>query len=203
MAATDFIKSVFNAGFGAKQRKEDRQARDRDTERRFKLLEQMDFEPMYASDTTPTYQRTESPIARSYLESFLMGNNPMATRSTAPNAQVTKAMQQRQQNEMFGTPAQRVARQQQVQAATPWAVTTPTRPVITQQRENAQFTAKYPKLARLGITSQADFEKARDAGVFTFGPTPRTPDDVAEFDLGGDSETIARKQKTIRKALGG
>ena len=124
---------------------------EHDRAERMALINQMDFEPMYASAQVPTYQKTQSPVARSYLESFLMGNNPNATFSGAPNAGATQKAQQSQQNAMFGTPEARVARQREIDAATPWKVTPPTRTVLQNSGE-ALFAAENPILARKGFT---------------------------------------------------
>lgn len=115
------------------------------------LINKMDWEPTYASETVPTYQRTQSPVARSFIESFLMGNNPMATRSTAPNAAITKQVQQTQQNAMFGTPQERLAQQQAYQAQTPWKVQTPTKPIVGAKEEEAMHAAAHPVAEQIGL----------------------------------------------------
>ena len=124
-----FFESVFGlAGKGMEARQNSKAARE-DKADRLNLIKSLDYEPMYASDTTPTYQRSQSPVARAYLESMLMGNNPDMTFSGRPNAQHIKADQQTAQNAMFGTPAERLAQSKQIQSETPWKVTTPTRTV--------------------------------------------------------------------------
>lgn len=117
------------------------------------LINELDYEPMYASENVPTYQRSQSPVARSYLESFLMGNNPSATFSGAPNAKLTKQRQQSSQNAMFGTPEQRIAQQRQMETATPWKVTPPTRKVNPSAEPDgaADWTMQNSELASYGI----------------------------------------------------
>lgn len=114
------------------------------------ILDSIDFEPEYASTYAPTYRKVESPVAGSYLESMLMGNSPDAVRSSAPGAAVQKAMRQGAQNRMFGTPEERVARQHEIDAATPWEVKAPTRKVRTED-DPAMFAALNPRYAELGI----------------------------------------------------
>jgi hypothetical protein len=128
------------------------------------LVQAMDYEPTYASETTPTYQKTKSPIARSYLESFLAGNNPMMTFSGAPNAAVTKQRQQAAQDQMFGTMEQRVAAQRAADAETPWKVQTPTKPVITEKARAAGFQAQNPGAVKQGL-SEEQYEDLVRRGV--------------------------------------
>lgn len=136
---------------GARNAKKARQAARADKEERMRLLNSLDYTPMYASETTPTYQRTQSPVARSYLESFLSGSNPDATFSGAPNAGYQKAQAQLAQNRQYGTPDERIAAQQQINTATPWQVSTPTRSVQgTQQKALDQAT--YNKALGAGYT---------------------------------------------------
>lgn len=119
------------------------------------LLNELDFQPMYASENVPTYQRSQSPIARSYLESMLAGNNPQATFSGAPNAAATKARQQGAQDQMFGTMQERVAKQRALETDTPWwKVTTPTRQVNPNRSTEpgaANWTAENSELASRGV----------------------------------------------------
>lgn len=93
---------------------------------RLKLLDSLDWEPEYASAHVPTYQKTKSPIARSYLESMLLGQNPDMTFEGATNAKYKKAAQQRTMDNLYGTLPARAAEARAVQAETPWKVTTPT-----------------------------------------------------------------------------
>jgi hypothetical protein len=210
MAIGEVLKMGFNAWGKAKEAKENQKAAERDKERQFKVLESMDFEPVYASATTPTYQRTESPIARSYLESFLLGNNPDATFSGAPNAKATRAGQQYQQNAMFGTPEQRVARAQQIQTETPWwKVTPPTQPVVTQKMKDSSFTARYPEIAKLGIDTEEKYQKALAAGLFESASADTRPDELSPMDLFGytkdnkNQKSRKRLQSKLEEVLGG
>lgn len=146
-------------GFGKlwgqmKQSAEDRKLAEKNREQQMKMLETLDFEPMYASQNVPTFKKSESPIARSYLESFLLGNNPDATFSAAPNAKAIQASQQKQQNAWFGTPEERVARAKQVQQETPWKVTTPTRPVVGEKEKEAAMVVNQPNLSESGLNTE-------------------------------------------------
>lgn len=174
------LESAANAIAGAVAAKKNREAAEKDRKARMQMIESMDFKPMYASDTTPTFQRTESPVARSYLESFLMGTNPNATFSGAPNAQAVKANQQAMENQTFGTPQQRVQRQQQILQETPWKVTAPTQgagstatpstaatnPGQSAQSQDALWKAKNPDWAERGYT-RAELEDMKGRGFLT------------------------------------
>lgn len=118
------------------------------------LVNELDYQPMYASENVPTFQRSQSPIARSYLESVLAGNNPSSTFSGAPNAKLTKQRQQADQNRMFGTMEERVAAQRAMEQATPWKVTPPTRRVNPNRGEpgGADWIVKNTEKAGSGIT---------------------------------------------------
>ncbi len=128
------------------------------------LINELDYEPVYASQTVPTYQRSQSPVARSYIESFLMGNNPDAIMSTSPNAKINKARAQQAQNQMFGTPEERLAKQNAYFAETPWKVTAPTRSVKSTFTPEAAFTGQNADLAAVGIDKQLD-DSLRDTGT--------------------------------------
>lgn len=164
------LESILS-GFGgmvgtAVMNKKNAKAAEKNRKQGIDMIKSMDWEPMYASETVPTYQRTQSPVARSYLESFLMGNNPNATFSGAPNAKLTKARQQEAQNQMFGTPEQRVAQQRAMEAQTPWKVQTPSRPVIGQQGQDALHNAGNPTAAMdLGVSRQTYDKLVREGFI--------------------------------------
>lgn len=119
---------------------------------RLKLLDSLDWEPEYASAHVPTYQKTKSPIARSYLESLLLGQNPDATFEGATNAKYKKAAQQRTMDNLYGTLPARAAEARAVQAETPWKVTTPTESIRDRGRSDGGKLGKTlgSRLKRMG-----------------------------------------------------
>ncbi len=136
------------------------------------LINELDYEPMYASQNVPTFQRSKSPVARSYLESFLAGNNPSATFSGAPNAKVTKARQQGAQNQMFGTIEQRIAAQRAMEAETPWKVTPPERKINPNRATNpgaAQWTVENSDLAGYGVNKEINDAVTSTGNDLTLG----------------------------------
>lgn len=84
--------------FKTLSRVSDREDQKKAMERQQILFDAMNYEPMYAT------QRAQSPLARSYLESMLAGNNPDAISSTMPNADLLKAEATASRDAMFGTP---------------------------------------------------------------------------------------------------
>lgn len=134
-----------------KENKENARAMAEARRQRFEMIDKIDWEPMYASQTVPQYQKSQSPLARSVIDSFLMGNNPLSTRSSAPNAALIKARQQEQQNQMFGTPEQRLAQQNAITSTNPYTFKTPTRPVMGQQMQEAKYQGQAPELNGWGI----------------------------------------------------
>lgn len=131
------------------------------------LVSELDYQPMYASERVPTFQRSQSPIARSYLESVLAGNNPSSTFSGAPGAYGKKVLQQKQQDQMFGNMPARVAAQRTMEAATPWAVTPPTRQVNPAKNADpgaAAWSVEHADLAGKGINKTVA-DALRDTGT--------------------------------------
>jgi len=127
------MANIFERGAGALfgwvgAKKSERQAK-RAREEQIALIDRMDWDPMYASENAPTYQKTQSPVARAYLESILTGSNPDTTWEGSTNAAYKKAAQQRTQDNLYGTMPERVARQAEVQQQTPWKVEPPARVV--------------------------------------------------------------------------
>jgi hypothetical protein len=163
---------IFESALGIFQKranaKKEREQAQRDADTRQKLLASLDYEPMYASQTTPTYQRTQSPVARSYIESFLTGSNPDATFSGSPNANYQKSQQQTAQNKAFGTPQQRIAQQRSFLQEQPWKVATPTRTVKASQAAAQQTVADEnllnPKGTNLRFTPE-EIAYARKTGL--------------------------------------
>lgn len=124
---------------------------ERQRKQQMDLINSLDWEPEYASNNVPAYQKTKSPIAGSWLDSYLMGDNPAAISSTAPNAQILKAQAQARQNANFGTPAERLAEQRAIQASNPYQVTPPTRPVMGPKSQDAAYSIENPGAKGWGV----------------------------------------------------
>jgi hypothetical protein len=154
----NIVGDVFGAWGEGERTKKNIKATERQRKANLALFDSLDYEPMYASQLVPPMQRTQSPVARSYLESMLMGSNPDSTMSTRPNAAATKALQQRQQNAMFGTPEARVAQQRALEQRPMYEVATPTRKVggDDAQRKKQSYIAGHPEAAGIGVTAELE-----------------------------------------------
>ena len=157
-SAGSTLGNLMRAGSGMRETKKNAQAVERQRKANLALFNSLDYEPMYASETTPMMQRTQSPVARSYLESMLMGNNPSSISSTRPNAGVQKAQAQRSQNAMFGTPEARVAQQRALEQQPMYQVQTPTRKVAgtSESKDRQQYIAEHPDAAGIGVTRELE-----------------------------------------------
>lgn len=109
-------------------------------------INSLDWEPEYASQHAPTYQRSQSPVARAYLESMLTGSNPDTTPTTQHNAPGIQQEAAQRFGNTYGSWGALQAKQAQLDADTPWKVTPITRKVKDQAVVNAvgprgQYTA--------------------------------------------------------------
>lgn len=104
------------------------QARD-DRERGVFMSQQMDWKPEYASEHVGAYQKAETPIADTFLNSFLTDDNASAQQGTRAGAPAAQANATNRSAQRYGTVDQLVARNNQVQKETPWAVTPFTREI--------------------------------------------------------------------------
>jgi len=168
MALEEDLKGGFRLFGQVKANKENRKAAEEARRQSFNTIKSLDWEPMYASDTVPQYQKTQSPVARSYLESFLAGNNPNMTFSGAPNAALTKQRQQQSQDAMFGTMDQRIAQQRAIEQQNPYKVQTPTRKVFSDQAQQGVFASSHPQATAAGLDS-GTLQKLVDLGVIKDG----------------------------------
>ncbi len=165
----NLAESLIGAGLSFKAAKDQQKAADAAAAKRLNLIKSLDFNPTMTSDLAPTYQRTQSPIARSWIESFLSGNNPDAVSPTSPNASFMKARAQAQQNSMFGTPEERAAQQQQFMQATPWAVTSPKRQIGAAPEEQKKATY-YNQFAKPDAAEKAGLTQDLDAAMRAANP---------------------------------
>jgi hypothetical protein len=115
------------------------------------MVANQDWEPELASDHIGTYQRSQSPVARSFLESFLTGNNPAAVQDVRLGSQRDAAKKQAGFDQAYGGFDQLRRKQRAMEEATPWAVKPFEGPAITQRdRRNVEA----PGLSKFGITPE-------------------------------------------------
>jgi hypothetical protein len=87
----------------------------------FGIANQLNWEPDYVSDLVQPYQKAQSPVARSFLESLLTGANPSMVQSTRLGANRLQAGAQAGFDEQTGGWDQLLARQREADQQTPWA----------------------------------------------------------------------------------
>lgn len=90
-------------------------------EEAFGIANQLNWEPDYVSDLVKPYQKAQSPLARSFLESLLTGANPSMVQSTRLGAPRLQAGAQSRFDEQTGGFDSLLARQREIEKQTPWA----------------------------------------------------------------------------------
>lgn len=116
---------------GAVAAKKNRKEAVQNRNRNMNYVGSIDWTPQYAQNlmsNNGAYQKSESPLARSYLESLLTGNNPDATFSGSPNADLVKTQQAGSRDQMYGTQQQLQQRSQQNATTNPYQSWTPDDP---------------------------------------------------------------------------
>lgn len=117
-----------------KKKEANKQARlaGEDRERAVDMAASANYQPFLVSDAIGPYQRSQSPVARGYIESLLTGANPAAVqgvRAGAPQAQRTASQQFR---DAYGGWEQLRAQQRAMETSTPWQ-TRPQGPAVTDE----------------------------------------------------------------------
>lgn len=132
-------------------------------------IEAANFEPEYASQHAPQFQKANSPVARAYLESFLTGSNPAAVQSTRLGAQFDKDAAQKKFNQAYGGWDKLGAEQRAENADNSRFKVTPITRLV--QEPDAEVSAKYPqfgdlqkKLGRKLSTEEAEYLVERWGG---------------------------------------
>jgi hypothetical protein len=117
------------------------------------LAQNLDWSPERVRDQVGTYQRSRSPVADAFLESFVTGDNPAAVQGTRYGAKIDKADAQKRFDKNYGGWDAIRAQQRQLDQSTPWAVQNP-----------AGFT--YGDEQKAGELSRDEIQKLQDlAGV--------------------------------------
>lgn len=129
----DYLEKLGGLIGGWVTARKNKKAAEKYGQERMDYLNALDWQPTLASERVPTYQKSQSPVARSYLESMLSGANPDLTPDFLQGAADTKAQQQARQNQLYGTPEERVAKQQKINTETPWKVEAPIQSVAEAQ----------------------------------------------------------------------
>jgi hypothetical protein len=153
-AAANAARKQHSAAKSEQQRIED------ERERALWMSQKMDWTPEYASKQAPTFKRSESPVGDAFLDSFLMGTNPMAIKGTMAGAPAQKAVAQQRFNRQTGGWDALRAREAALEKETPWAVTAPTREINKPDIARETFMAD-----QIGYLSPAEIEALERAGL--------------------------------------
>ncbi len=166
------IESI-GTGFGRligknNENKANQRAMEEARRQRFSIINSLDWEPTYASQVVQPYQKTQSPLASAFINSYLMGDNPASISSTRAGAPQLKAAAQTRMNANFGTPQDLLAQQTAAQTVNPYTFNTPTRPVMNQQNETAMYKGAHPNADRSGF-DQDLYKQLVDKGLVRDG----------------------------------
>lgn len=178
---------LFESGLGAfgtwLGNKKNVQAAKDNRQQQLDFVGGLNWQPQYSQELMGSqYQKSKSPLARSYLESILTGNNPATTFSGSPNAAAVKQGQQQSKDAMYGSDA--VLQRQSDSNATynPYTTKTPDQISSTAggvggvgstadaggKRIGSQddlYESRYPLLAKAGITSTLHDQMVADGTI--------------------------------------
>ncbi len=163
----DSIGAAVGANRRLQQAKKETRAAKSDRERALAMAAEANYNPFLVSDIIDPYQRSQSPVARGYLESFLTGANPQAVQGVRAGARPQQAAAQQGCNQAYGGWDELRAKQRAMEQSTPWDIKPfKEAPVSEEMRWNAKlgqggriamnkYGLDYDDLAtleRLGIT---------------------------------------------------
>lgn len=178
MADTSGVKQMVGGIVGMVQAAKNKKAQREENDTQLNLIKSLDWTPTTTAELAPTYQRSQSPVARSYLESFLLGSNPDSVMPGDPMAAQKKRQMQYAQNQQFGTPEQRLAQQSAYRQTTPWSV----QPALEKaqkkeaaSQEESNFAAQNPDAVKLGL-DQNLYSRLEREGVFQGGLSEQATD---------------------------
>jgi hypothetical protein len=177
-----------------------------DRERSVFMAQQADWKPEYASDHVAPYQRSESPIADAFLNSFVSGDNASAIQGTRRGAPQMQAQAQQRSDQRFGNMDQLLAKEQQIQQSTPWAVQPFTRQISKPDLSQAAFkadTAGGLNADQMKQLQAAGFKFTSDGLFRTNKSGPTSKAIMKELGVGPDSDQGRRLMAEIAKELQG
>lgn len=155
-------------GEGVQARKQLKAAKDaqkdakKDRERALWIQQQQDYTPEYAADHIGPYQRSESPVADAFLQSFLTGDNSSALQGTRRGAPQLQAAADARSAQRFGSVDQLLAKERELKASTPWEVKPFTREISKPDLSEDAY-----KASQLGYLTKEQM-KALDSVGFEF-----------------------------------
>jgi hypothetical protein len=191
------IGDSIGAAVGAEKRRkeaaaESRRARE-DRERGLAMATDAEYDPFLVRDMIGPYQRSQSPVARGYLESFLTGVSPQAVQSTRATAPTQRAQAQGSFDQAYGGWDALRSKQREMEASTPWETKPLAREPVT---DEMRWTAKLGQggrtaMQRLGL-GYDDLATLERAGISV---------DARKGELDGLSKAADKEVKAINKAI--
>lgn len=190
----DSIGAAVGAEKQRKQSKKELREAKYDRERAVDMAANANYNPFLVSDVIDPYQRSQSPVARGYLESFLTGANPQTVQGTRANAAPAQQAAQGQFNQAYGGWDQLRAQQREMEQSTPWDIKPfKEAPVSEEMRWNAKYgSGGRAAMAQHGL-SYDDLAKLEAMGI-TIDPRKGTFDGQSKAaDREVDSLNIMQK----------
>lgn len=166
MGIGDSIGKAVGAEKQRKQAEREQKAMRRDRERALGMAADADYEPELLSDHAAPYQRSQSPLATGFLESFLTGSQPAAVQGTRAGAPAMQAKAQGNWDRNYGGTDALIGKQRAAEQATPWAVK-PFEGNVVDQSERDRAQERYGDAAAQstwGITPD-QIRRLREFGV--------------------------------------
>lgn len=156
MGIGDSIGAAVGAKHKEKALKRQASAARRDRERALGMAADAEYDPFLISEQIGPYQRSQSPVARGYLESFLTGANPDAVQGTRAGAPQLQARAQGAQQQAYGGWDALRARQREMEQSTPWEVRPFTEQAVTPEMRARAKALPSDEIAskRWGITPE-------------------------------------------------
>ncbi len=150
----DSIGAAVGAEKQRKQAQKEARAAREDRERALAMATEANYNPFLVSDVIDPYQRSQSPVARGYLESFLTGVNPQAVQGVRAGAPAMQAKAQGGFNQAYGGWDNLRAKQREMEQSTPWDIKPfKEAPVTEEMRWNAKLgQGGRAAQQRLGLT---------------------------------------------------
>lgn len=187
----DSIGAAVGAEKQRKQSEKELRSAQTDRQRALDMAATANYEPFLVSDVIDPYQRSQSPVARGYLESFLTGANPGAVQGTRQGAPQQQQAAQGQFNQAYGGWDQLRAKQREMESSTPWDIKPFKGPAVTDEmRWNARLgRGGRQVMGEMGLTYK-DLEALERIGI-TVDPNRGELDGT---DVASDKEARALRQ---------
>lgn len=137
------------------------------------MAQNLDWSPERVRDQVGVFQRSRSPVADAFLESFVTGDNPAAIQGTRYGSKIEKADAQRRFNANYGGWDALRAQQRQLDESTPWAVQNPSGFTYGDEKAADKLTPdevqKLRDLAGVNVGTKGEFISSVDGKPWTYG----------------------------------